>query len=69
MWQFWASEALQERLSNAALTLQKRLTSGPHILLDMFTHRDRFHGQWLRCCGALCSMRVRVCLAVAVRDH
>jgi hypothetical protein len=62
VWQFWASETLQKRLSNASVTLQKRLTSGLHALLDMFIHCGRFHGQWTRRCGALLA-RVRVRLA------
>jgi hypothetical protein len=36
MWQFWASETLQKRLSNASVTLQKRCTSFLHALLDVF---------------------------------
>jgi hypothetical protein len=64
MWQFWASETLQKRLSNASVTLQKRSTSGLHVLLDMFIHCGRFHGQWARRCGALLA-RVRVRLAAA----
>jgi hypothetical protein len=62
MWQFWASETLQKRLSNASVTLQKRSTSGLHILLDVFVHCGGFHGQWARRCGALLA-RVRVRLA------
>jgi hypothetical protein len=66
MWQFWASETLQKRLSNASITLQKRSTSGLHVLLDVFIHCGRFHGQWARRCGALLSLaRVRVRLAAA----
>ncbi len=53
MWQFWASETLQKRLSNASVTLQKRSTSGLHVLLDVFIHCGRFHGQGARRCGAL----------------
>ena len=64
MWQFWASETLQKRLSNASVTLQKRPTSGLHVLLDVFIHCGRFHGQWARRCGALLA-RVRVRLAAA----
>ncbi len=64
MWQFWASETLQKRLSNASVTLQKRSTSGLHVLLDVFIHCGRFHGQWARRCGALLA-RVRVRLAAA----
>ena len=64
MWQFWASETLQKRLSNASVTLQKRPTSGLHVLLDVFIHCGRFHGHWARRCGALLA-RVRVRLAAA----
>ena len=59
MWQFWASETLQKRLSNASVTLQKRSTRGLHLLLDVFIHCGTFHGQWARHCGALL-VRVRV---------
>jgi hypothetical protein len=70
MWQFWASEMLQERLSNASVTLQKRSTSSLNLFLYdiVFIHCGRFHGQWARRCGALLA-RVRVCLAAAVCDH
>jgi hypothetical protein len=64
MWQFWASETLQERLSNASVTLQKRPTSGLQVLLDVSIHCWRFHGQGVRRCGALLS-RVRVRLVAA----
>ena len=64
MWQFWASETLQKRLSNAPITLQKRSISGLHVLLDVFIHCGRFHGQGARRCGALLA-RVRVRLAAA----
>jgi hypothetical protein len=64
MWQFRASETLQKRLSNASVTLQKRSTSGLYVLLDVFIHCGRFHGQWARRCGALLA-RVRVRLAAA----
>jgi hypothetical protein len=57
-WQFWASETLQKRLRNASVTLQKRSTSGLYILLGVFIHPGRFHGQRARCCGALVA---RVC--------
>jgi hypothetical protein len=40
----WASETLQRRLSNASVTLQKRSTSGLHLLLDVFIHCGGFHG-------------------------
>jgi hypothetical protein len=59
MWQFWASETLQKQLSNASVTLQKRPTSGLHILPDVFIHCGSFHGQWTRRYGALL-VRVRV---------
>jgi hypothetical protein len=52
----------KKRSSNASVTLQKRSTSGLHLLLDVFIHYGGFHGQWARCCGALLA-RVRVCLA------
>jgi hypothetical protein len=64
MWQFWALETLQKRLSNASVTLQKRSISGLHVLLDVFIHCGRFHGQGARRCGALLA-RVRVRLAAA----
>ena len=64
MWQFWASETLQKRSSNASVTLQKCSTSGLHILLDVFIHGGGFYGQWARRYGALLA-RVRVCLAAA----
>ena len=64
MWQFWASETPPKRLSNASVTLQKRSTSGLHVLLDVFIHCGRFHGQWTRRYGALLA-RVRVRLAAA----
>ena len=64
MWQFWASETLQKRLSNASMALQKRSTSGLHVLLDVCIHCGRFHGQGARRCGALLA-RVRVRLAGA----
>ena len=53
MWQFWASETLQKWSSNASVTLQKRLTSGLHLLLGRFIHHGRFHGQQSRCSGVL----------------
>ena len=68
MWQFWASETgsetLQNRLSNAYVTLEQRSTSGLQRLLDVFIHRGRFYGQWARCClwrttSACDSSRVR----------
>jgi hypothetical protein len=65
MWQLWVSETLQKRLSNASVTLQKRPTNGLHVLLDVFIHFGRFHGQRARRCGALLA-RVRVCM-VALR--
>ena len=68
MWQFWASETLQKRSSNASVTLQQRLTSGLHIFLGVFIHRERFHGERARCYGALLA-RVRVYLAAIVRDR
>jgi hypothetical protein len=58
MWQFWASETLQKLLSNASVTLQTRPTSGLHVLLDVFIHCGRFHGQGARRCGALCIFSV-----------
>jgi hypothetical protein len=64
MWQLRASETLQKRLSNASETLQERPTSGLHVLLGVFIHCGRFHGQWARCCGAL-RARVRVRVAAA----
>ena len=64
MWQFWASERLQERLSNASVTLQERPTSGLQVLLDVSIHCGRFHGQLVRRCGALLA-RVRVRLVAA----
>jgi hypothetical protein len=67
MWQFWVSETLQKRLSNASVTLQKRSTSGLYLLLDVFIHCGSFHGKWARHCGALLA-RVRVCLAAAMCD-
>jgi hypothetical protein len=48
MWQFWASETLQKRLSNASVALQKRLTSILHVHLDVFIHCERFHGHGAR---------------------
>ena len=66
--QFWASETLQKRLSNASVTLQKHSTSGLHFLLGVFIHRGRFRGQRARCCGALLAC-VRVCLGAAVCDR
>jgi hypothetical protein len=51
--QFWASETLQKRLSNASVTVQKRSTSRLHLLLDVLIYHGRFHGQWGRCCGAV----------------
>jgi hypothetical protein len=53
-----------KRLINALVTLQKRSTSGLHVLLDVFIHCGGFHGQWTKRCGALLA-RVRVRLAVA----
>jgi hypothetical protein len=64
MWQSWASETLQKRLSNASVTLQKRSISGLHLLLDVLIHCGSFHGQCARRCGALL-VRVRVRLAAA----
>jgi hypothetical protein len=64
MWEFWASETLPGRLSDASVTLQKISTSGPHLLFDAFIHHGRFHGQRARCCGAPLA-RVRVCLATS----
>jgi hypothetical protein len=64
MWQFWASETLQKRLSNASVTLQRRSTSGLHVLLDMFIYCGRFYGQGARRCGTLLA-RVRERLAAA----
>jgi hypothetical protein len=58
----------QKRSSNASVTLQKRSSSGLHLLLGVFIHCGRFHGQWTRRCGALL-VRARVCLAAAVCDH
>ena len=55
-----------KRLINALVTLQKRSTSGLHVLLDVFIHCGRFHGQGVRRCGALLA-RVRVRLAACVR--
>ena len=49
-----------ETVSNASVTLQQCSTSGLHLLLCVFIHRRRFHGQWARCSGALLA-RVRVC--------
>jgi hypothetical protein len=43
---FWASETLQKRFINASVTLQKRSTSDLYVLLDVFIHCGRFHGQW-----------------------
>ena len=37
--------ALQKRLSNASVTLQKHFTSGPHVHLGVFIHCGGFHGQ------------------------
>ena len=69
IWQFWASKTLQKRLRNALVTLQKRSTSGLHLLLpDVFIHRRRFHDQWARWCGAL-PVRMWASLAAATRDH
>jgi hypothetical protein len=68
MRQFWASKTLQKRLSNASVTHQTRSTSILHVLLDVFIHCGRFHGQWATRCGALLA-RVRVCLAAAVCDR
>jgi hypothetical protein len=53
MLQFGASETLQERFSNASVTLQKRSTSGKHVLLDVFIHCGRFHDQWARRVGTV----------------
>jgi hypothetical protein len=64
MWQLWVLETLQKRLSNASITLQKRSTIGLHVLLDVFIHCGRLHGQGGRRCGALLA-RVRVRLAAA----
>jgi hypothetical protein len=69
MRQFWASETLQEQLSDASVTLKKRVQiSGLYLLLGVFIHHGRFHGQWAKSCGALLA-RVRVCLAAAVCDR
>ena len=57
-----------QRLSNASVTLQKRSTHGLYLLIDVFIHFGRFHGQWARRCGALLA-RVRVCQAAAVCDR
>jgi hypothetical protein len=54
---------VEQRLINASVTLNQRL----FLLLDVFIHRGRFHGQRARGCGALLA-RVRVWLAAAVRD-
>jgi hypothetical protein len=44
MWQFWASEMLQKRLSNASVTVQNRSTDALHILLDVFVdHGLRYY--------------------------
>jgi hypothetical protein len=51
-------------LRNASVTVQKRPTSGLHVLLDVSIHCGRFHGQWARRCGALLAC-VRVRLAAA----
>jgi hypothetical protein len=53
MWQFWDSEMLQERLSNASATLQKRSTSDLHRLLIVFIQHGEFHAEQAGCCGAL----------------
>jgi hypothetical protein len=42
MWQFWVSETLQKRLSNASVTLQKRSTSILDVVLDVFIHVGGF---------------------------
>jgi hypothetical protein len=65
MWQLWASETLQKRLSNASVTLQKRSASGRHLLQDVLIYHGRFHGQWTRCCGALLA-RVQMCFSTHV---
>jgi hypothetical protein len=46
MWQFWATETLQKRLSNASGMLQQRSTSGLHLLLDVLIYCGSFHGEW-----------------------
>jgi hypothetical protein len=46
MWPVWTSETLQKRLSDASVALQKRLTSGLHVLLGVFIHRGRFYDGW-----------------------
>ena len=48
-----------------------RLSRTVHVLLDVFIHCGRFHGQWARSCRALLRVlaRVRVCLAAAVCDR
>jgi hypothetical protein len=68
IWQFWASETLQKRSSNASVMLQKCSTSGLHVLLDVFIHCGRFHGHWARRFGAPLAC-VWVCLAAAVCDR
>jgi hypothetical protein len=49
--------------------LQKRSTIGLHVLLDVFIHCGRCHGQGTRRCGALLArVRVRVAAACATAN-